>query len=130
MKDLRDTFASQLLSAGVQLGYVSTQLGHADFGVTVRHYAKCVGGDEYRPALIIEPGEVPAHLLARLAESHRSRKDANGPAEPFDDADLTGAREDNWFDDAADYADSAGLAAGTRFDLGENRVLLPWSWAA
>ncbi len=68
-KDLRDTFASQLLSAGVQLGYVSTQLGHADFGVTVRHYAKWVGGDEYRAALTLEPGEVPADLLARLVES-------------------------------------------------------------
>ena len=34
MKDLRDTFASQLLTAGVQLGYVSAQLGHADVGVT------------------------------------------------------------------------------------------------
>jgi integrase len=34
LKDLRDTFASQLLTAGVQLGYVSSQLGHADAGVT------------------------------------------------------------------------------------------------
>ncbi len=71
-KDLRDTFASQLLSAGVQLGYVSTQLGHADFGVTVRHYAKWVGGDEYREPLALQEGEVPADLLARLAESHQS----------------------------------------------------------
>ena len=29
LKDLRDTYASQLLTAGVQLGYVSHQLGHA-----------------------------------------------------------------------------------------------------
>jgi integrase len=38
LKDLRDTFASQLLSAGVQLGYVSQQLGHADVAVTARHW--------------------------------------------------------------------------------------------
>jgi integrase len=32
MKDLRDTFASQLLTSGVPLGYISHQLGHADIG--------------------------------------------------------------------------------------------------
>jgi integrase len=32
-KDLRNTFASQLLTAGVQLGYVSKQLGHSDVSV-------------------------------------------------------------------------------------------------
>jgi integrase len=32
-KDLRDTYARQLLSAGVQLG-------HADVSVTARHYAR------------------------------------------------------------------------------------------
>jgi hypothetical protein len=69
MKDLRDTFASQLLTAGVQLGYVSQQLGHADVAVTARHYARWAGGDIYREPLRLEPGEVPADLLARLAES-------------------------------------------------------------
>ena len=34
MKDLRDTYASQLLTCGVQLGYVSRQLGHAKPTVT------------------------------------------------------------------------------------------------
>jgi hypothetical protein len=34
MKDLRHTFALKLLTAGVQLGYVSMQLGHADVGFT------------------------------------------------------------------------------------------------
>ena len=33
-KDLRDTFASQLLTAGIPLGYISSQLGHADAAVT------------------------------------------------------------------------------------------------
>ena len=67
MKDLRDTFASQLLTAGVQLGYVSAQLGHADVAVTAHHYARWIEDDHYREPMRIEPGEVPADLLARLA---------------------------------------------------------------
>jgi integrase len=67
-KDLRDTFASQLLTAGVQLGYVSRQLGHSDVSVTARHYARWAGGDGYRNPLAVRDDEVPADLLARLAE--------------------------------------------------------------
>ncbi len=67
-KDLRDTFASQLLTAGVQLGYVSRQLGHADVSVTARHYARWAGGDAYRCPLDVGEDEVPADLLARLAK--------------------------------------------------------------
>ena len=66
-KDLRDTFASQLLTTGVQLGYVSRQLGHADVSVTARHYARWAGGDAYRNPLTVQDGEVPADLLARMA---------------------------------------------------------------
>jgi len=44
IKDLRDTFASQLLTAGAQLGYISRQLGHSDVSVTARHYARWAGG--------------------------------------------------------------------------------------
>ena len=71
-KDLRDTFASQLLTCGVQLGYVSQQLGHADVAITARHYARWVGSEEYRDPMRRLPGEVPADLLARLpgAESN------------------------------------------------------------
>lgn len=64
-KDLRSTFGSQLLSAGLQLAYVSAQLGHSNVATTARHYAKWIGS-EYRAALALEPGEVPADLLARL----------------------------------------------------------------
>ena len=71
MKDLRDTYASHLLSAGVQLGYVSKQLGHADVQVTARHYARWVGGDDYWEPMRLEEGEVPADFLSRL-ESHQS----------------------------------------------------------
>jgi integrase len=71
-KDLRDTIASQLLTAGIQLGYVSRQLGHSDVSVTARHYARWAGGDAYRSPLEVAEGEVPADLLSRLAESsHR-----------------------------------------------------------
>ena len=67
-KDLRDTFASQLITAGIQLGYVSRQLGHSDVSVTARHYARWAGGDAYRSPLKVREDEVPADLLARLAE--------------------------------------------------------------
>ena len=66
-KDLRDTFASQLLTVGCQLGYVSRQLGHSDVSVTARHYARWAGGDAYRAPLEVGEGEVPADLLSRLA---------------------------------------------------------------
>jgi integrase len=65
-KDLRDTYASQLLTAGVQLGYVSRQLGHADVAVTAKHYARWVAGDDYRDPMVREAGELPADFLARL----------------------------------------------------------------
>jgi hypothetical protein len=72
-KDLRDTFASQILTAGVQLGYVSRQLGHADVSVTARHYARWAGGDAYRSPLEVAEDEVPADLLARLAAKSPQR---------------------------------------------------------
>src|SRR5262249_55091718 len=68
-KDLRDTFASHLLSAGVALAYVSRQLGHADVAVTAQPYAQGNGGgdgDLYIEPPRLLPGEVPADLLARL----------------------------------------------------------------
>jgi len=74
LKDLRDTFASQLLTAGVQLGYVSVQLGHADVAVTARHYARWVGGDDYRQPIRLEAGELPCDVLAKLVESQGSPK--------------------------------------------------------
>jgi integrase len=65
-KDLRDTLASQLLTVGIQLGYVSQQLGHADVSVTAKHYARWAGGNTYRSPLTVGEGEVPADLLSRL----------------------------------------------------------------
>jgi len=66
LKDLRDTFASHLLTAGVQLGYVSSQFGQSDVSVTARHYARWIEGDRYHEPMILEPNEVPADLLASL----------------------------------------------------------------
>jgi integrase len=60
--------ASQLLTAGVQLGYVSRQLGHSDVSVTARHYARWAGGDAYRRPLEVREDEVPADLLSRVSE--------------------------------------------------------------
>jgi len=78
-KDLRDTFASQLLTAGVQLGYVSQQLGHADVAITARHYARWAGGDAYRRPLEVREGEVPADLLERMATMAVDAVNAEGP---------------------------------------------------
>jgi integrase len=65
-KDLRDSFASWLITAGVTLGYISRQLGHANLAITAKHYARWAGGDEYREPHRLAPGEVPADLLARI----------------------------------------------------------------
>jgi len=67
-KDLRDAFASQLLTVGIQLGYVSRQLGHSDVSITAHHYARWAGGDGYRSPLEVGEDEVPADLLSRLAK--------------------------------------------------------------
>ena len=71
-KDLRDTFASQLITAGAPVAWVSTQLGHSDWAITARHYAQWVGGGEYREGVRLEAGELPADILAKLTESPQS----------------------------------------------------------
>jgi len=76
LKDLRDTFASWLLTLGVQLGYVSKQLGHGDVAVTAKHYARWAGGSGYRDPFVREPGEVPADFLARLAPEAEPQQQA------------------------------------------------------
>ncbi len=56
----------------MQLGYVSQSLGHSDVAVTARHYARWIGGAEYREPMELERGEVPADLLSRLSNSPQS----------------------------------------------------------
>ena len=76
-------YASQLFSAGISLGYVSRQLGHAKPTVTADHYAKWVGGDDYIEPQRLEDGEVPADLLARISPeiAHRWLTPDNRSAE-------------------------------------------------
>ncbi len=74
-KDLRDTFASQLITAGIQLAYVSVQLGHADQAVTARHYAKWVALDGYRAPISLGEDQVPADLLATICEREHEERD-------------------------------------------------------
>lgn len=80
-KDLRDTFASQLLTCGVSLGWISRALGHSGVAVTSEHYARwCSDGEgAYREPLRLEPGEVPPDLLARITvESHQKSHQRTG----------------------------------------------------
>ena len=53
--DLRHTFASQLLSKGVNPLYVSKQLGHSNPGVTMKIYAKWIPNEGQRDAMNILP---------------------------------------------------------------------------
>jgi integrase len=70
-KDLRDTFASWLLTFGAPLGYISAQLGHASVDVTARHYARWCGSPEdgARVPIPLEEGSIYPDLLERLGAS-------------------------------------------------------------
>lgn len=67
-KDLRDTFASQLFTFGVQLGYISRQLGHADTVVTARSYAKWIEAAGYQEPIRLLEGEQPVDLIERVCQ--------------------------------------------------------------
>jgi len=49
--DLRHTFASQLLSNGTNILYVSQQLGHSNPGITMKIYAKWIPKEGQREAM-------------------------------------------------------------------------------
>ena len=68
---LRDTYACQLLSCSVPLGYVSTQLGHSEIATTSRFYAKWIDTEHQQPPML-GPTEVYADFLAKLGKSHQS----------------------------------------------------------
>ena len=68
LKDLRDTFASQLLTCGVPIGWISLQLGHAEVDITSKRYARWCGGLDYREPMARRAGEVPTDFLARIGE--------------------------------------------------------------
>ena len=72
-KDLRDTFASQLLSAGFPQVQIMRWMGHAPGSVSMfrKRYAKWIGGENdwsYRAPLQLEPGEVPTDIFERLLQ--------------------------------------------------------------
>jgi hypothetical protein len=74
-KDLRDTYASHLLSANLPLPYVSKQLGHGDVLTTARHYARWIDSSgRYVAPPVLRAGEVPADLLERLGRSRESAR--------------------------------------------------------
>jgi hypothetical protein len=80
IKDLRDSYASLLLSAGIPLAFVSKQLGHQSMQLTERHYAHYMpDGDEYQAPESLARGEVPADLLARLTERAKHPKTSQLP---------------------------------------------------
>ena len=80
MKDLRDSFAFQLFTCGVSLGWVSHALGRSGVDVTAKHYARWLDGAEYRQPFQLEPGEVPPDFLARLTDGPERPKTAHGAA--------------------------------------------------
>jgi len=72
-KDLRDTYASHLLTLGVPLAYLAAQLGHAAPNITFDYYARFLSATYVEPPKIAA-GEVPADLLARLAACRALRE--------------------------------------------------------
>lgn len=106
-KDLRDPFTSQLLTAGIQLGCVSHQLGHPDVSVTAGHYARWTGGDAYR-----SPLEFPASRMCTIEEI------ADTTAIPESLAGiawLRGSRDCNgWISDVSGTLGDVATAQGTR----------------
>ena len=72
-KDLRDTFASWLVSLGAPLVWVSNALGHSDWSVTARHYAKWIeDSGAGRVNAQLDECEVWPDLLARVRASSES----------------------------------------------------------
>lgn len=63
-KDLRDSYASVLISNGIPIKYVSKQLGHASVTVTEKSYAKWCHGEDYVDPVRLSLSELPADLLA------------------------------------------------------------------
>ena len=84
-KDLRSTFASQLLTAGVPLAWISRALGHSSPVVTAAHYSRWLSDSEdgYRDPMVREQGEVVPDFLARLSNgtaARQARSRAQAPA--------------------------------------------------
>jgi len=70
MKDLRTTFASQLVTQGVQLQDVSRWLGHSTIVLTQSVYAHWLAERSRVEPVRQEPEELPVDLLARIGPVH------------------------------------------------------------
>lgn len=77
-KDLRDTFASVLLSSGVPIVHISKQLGHATIAMTLKSYAKWCHGDDYVDPVRLSPSQLPADLLAGDFDQILTRRASEG----------------------------------------------------
>ncbi len=67
-KDLRDTFASWLVSLGAPVAWVSESLGHSNWAVTARHYARWMDDAARQPLTPkLDSGDVWPDLLAQVA---------------------------------------------------------------
>ena len=73
---LRDTFAVELLLAGVSIEDVSTLLGHRSVQVTERHYAPWNGARRDRLVSILNKVNARDDLLKELSRSPSHRTDA------------------------------------------------------
>jgi hypothetical protein len=83
-KNLRHTFASWLLTAGVPVAYVGELLGHADGGITAsKHDAKYVPRGYVTPPTHSD-GDLVVDLLARISKSPQS--DPTAVPKPHSDA--------------------------------------------
>jgi len=66
-KDLRDTYASWLVSLGAPVVWVSESLGHSNLAITARHYTRWMGDAAVRQITPrLESGDVWPDLLARV----------------------------------------------------------------
>lgn len=65
-KDLRDTYATTLCGRGINLRWISRQLGHGSVVVTERHYARFLGADGYQNPWIVPAGMLPSDMFAEL----------------------------------------------------------------
>ncbi len=66
-KDLRDTFASWLVSLGAPVAWVSESLGQSNWAVTARHYARWMDDAARQPLTPkLDSGDVWPDLLARV----------------------------------------------------------------
>ena len=85
--DLRHTFASLLISAGLNVVYVSRQLGHASSDITLRAYSHLFDQAEHgqRASDVLE-----ASFAKSLQSRHVSKRVSDGPLEVAKVASLPG----------------------------------------